>query len=146
MKLDSTALAKIEEFIAKHVADELIISPEGSNIRVNDLLITNADSKWEVSRADELLAIFTIKSWALAYSVARSNGDTSTANFMLKSESTLDKLTADKQLYEYHLRLAQDRGDEVKETIIDNRLSRTEYEIYGVLDDAQHVLTYQRIA
>ena len=146
MKLDPKALAKIEEFIAKHVADELIISPEGTNIRVKDLLITQSDSKWEVTRTDELLAIFTIKAWALAYAVARSNGDTATANFMIKSESTLDKLTADKQLYEYHLRLAQDRGDEVKETIIDNRLSRTEYEIYGVLEDAQQVVSYQRIA
>ena len=146
MKLDPKALVKIEEFIAKHVADELIISPEGSKIRVKDLLITHTDSKWEVSRTDDLLAIFTIKAWALAYAVARSSGDTATANFMIKSESTLDKLTADKQLYEYHLRLAQDRGDEFKETIIDNRLSRTEYEIYGVLDDAQQVVSYQRIA
>jgi hypothetical protein len=146
MKLDSKSLAKIEDFIARHVADELIITPEGDKIRVKDLVIGFADSKWEVSRSEELLAVFTLKSWALAYAVARSSGDTSTANFMIKSESTLDKLTADKQLYEYHLRLAQDRRDEVKETIIDNRLSRTEYEIYGVIDDTQQVVSYQRIA
>ena len=146
MKLDPKALAKIEEFIARHVANELIISPEGSNIRVKDLLVVEVDNKWEVSRDEDLLAVFTLKSWALAYAVARSIGDSATANFMIKSESTLDKLTADKQLYEYHLRLAQDRGDEFKETIIDNRLSRTEYEIYGVLDDAQQVVSYQRIA
>ena len=146
MKLDPKTLAKIEDFIAKHVADELIISPEGNSIRVKDLVVRFDDGKWEVNRNEELLAVFTIKSWALAYAVARSSGDTNTANFMIKSESTLDKLTADKQLYEYHLRLAQDRGDSVKETIIDNRLSRTEYEIYGVLEDTQQVVSYQRIA
>jgi len=146
MKLDQAALAKIEDFIASHVADELIISPEGEDVRVKDLLVARADGKWEVSRDDDLLAIFTLRSWALAYAVARSSGDSITANFMIKSESMMDKLTADKQLYEYHLRSAQDRGDEVKETIIDNRLSRTEYEIYSVLDDTQRVVSYQRIA
>jgi len=146
MKLDPESISKIEEFINNHVAKELIISPEGRSIRVNDLMISPNDGKWEILREDEILAIFSLRSWALAYAVAKSSDDKKTSSFLLTSESKLDKLSADKQLYEHHLRTAQDRGDNFKENIINHRLSRTEYEIHGVFDDAHQVVSYQRIA
>ena len=146
MRLDPQSLSKIEDFIARNVSRELVIAPADEGIMVKDLLIKAADDRWEVSKGDELLAIFTLRSWALAYAVAKARGDWETTKFMIQSESRLDKLTADKQLYEYHRAVAQDRNDIVKETIIDGRLSRTETEISDVIDDAQQVVSYQRFA
>lgn len=147
MKLDQTSIAKISDFIAQNSAGApVIVQESNTKIRVNDILIQHDSGNWKVLRRGKLVDEFVYRSWALAYAVATVNGNQSVNQFLSKSDRKLAKLTADKDIYKYHRQQALKRHDEFKACIIEDRLSRTYAEISDLVDDAQQVLLYQRMA
>jgi hypothetical protein len=69
-----------------------------------------------------------------------------THNFYLIAIFQLCTGTQTKDIYKYHRKQALKRHDESKAYIIEDRLSRTYAEISELVDDAQQVLLYQRMA
>ena len=146
MRLDQTSIGKISAFIAEHVTRSPVITNDSADVvRVNDMTIRPELGSWAVSTRKESLASFPYKSWALAYAVARANNNKHVQDYLSTNGTRLSKLQIDKDLYNYHLRQALRRGDDTKACIIEGRLSRTEQEIFELLDEAQQVLLYQRI-
>ena len=146
MRLDQGSIGKISAFIAEHVTKSPIITQDGPDkVRVNDLVINKLDGAWLVRKRTHPLGTFTYKSWALAYAVSYVTDNTPVTRYLETKESSLSRLKIDKDLYNHHLKQALKRGDDMKIGVIEGRLSRTESEIFEVLDEAQQVLLYQRI-
>lgn len=82
----------------------------------------------------------------MAYAVAFANNNASVNRYLEFNDKKLIKLREDKDLYKYHMNQAIKRGDDTKACIIEGRLSRTDQEISELVDEAQQVLVYQRIA
>ena len=146
MRLDQESIGKISAFIAENVASNPVIIRDGAHsIRVNDWVITEEDASWKVSRRGKNVRLFSYKAWALAFAVAQANNDSSISSYLASNEDKLNRLKVDREIYNHHLRQATIRGDEVKINIIEGRLSRTEQEMFELMDEAQQVLLYQRI-
>lgn len=147
MKLDQGSIGKISNFISQHVPLSPVIVQESSGrIRVNDVIAENDGGVWKVSRRGSTPEEFSYKSWAIAYAVALINNNRSVNSYLQNSEKKLAKLITDRNLYRYHREQALRRNDEFKACIIEDRLSRTEGEIFELLDESQQVLLYQQIA
>lgn len=146
MRLDEDSLGKIMGFVSKHAKGESIISRDGDVIRVNDMLISKRGHQWQVSKRGHALMQFSFRSWALAYAVAQSSGNEGIDSYLANSEQKLCRLLADKQIYDHHYWNSVERGDAIKASIIEHRLSRTDSEINQLLDSAQQVVIYQRFA
>lgn len=146
MRLDEDSLGKIMGFVSKHARGESIISRDGGTIRVNDMLITKKGNQWQVIKNGTVLMHFSFRSWALAYAVAQSSGNEGIDSYLANNEQRLCRLLADKQIYDHHYSNSIERGDTVKASIIEHRLSRTDREINQLLDSTQQVVVYQRFA
>lgn len=147
MRLDRGSIGKISDFIAQHALFAPVIVQESSDrIRVNDVLAENDNGIWRVSRRGKLLEEFSYRSWAIAYAVALVNNNKSVNSYLQNGEKKLSKLIADRNLYRYHRDQALRKNDDFKACIIEDRLSRTEGEIFDLLSEAQQVLVYQQIA
>ena len=146
MRLDQGLIGKITSFIDRNATIAPVIVQESPDrFRVNDVIVERDDS-WHISRKGRDLASFSYKSWAIAYAVALVNGSQSTVNYLQNNEQKLSKLMVDRDLYRHHRDQALKRNDDFKACIIEDRLSRTEGEIFELLDEAQQVLLYQQIA
>ena len=146
MRLDQESIGKISAFIAEHVTKSPVIIQESHNrVRVNDVIVEDKDGSWTVQKRSNKLGSFTYKSWALAYAVGYVTGNAPVVRYLDDREQTLSRLKIDKDLYKHHLKQALKRGDDIKIDVIEGRLSRTEGEIFELLDEAQQVLLYQRI-
>ena len=146
MRLDQESIGKISAFIAEHVTKSPVIIQESHNrVRVNDVIVEDKDGSWTVQKRSNKLGSFTYKSWALAYAVGYVTGNAPVVRYLDDREQTLSRLKIDKDLYNHHLKQALKRGDDINIDVIEGRLSRTEGEIFELLDEAQQVLLYQRI-
>lgn len=146
MRLDQESIGKLSAFIAEHVTKSPIITQDGINrLRVNDVIVEKSVGSWLVTKKSNKIGAFTYKSWALAFAVSYVTSNTSVLRYLESKESQLSRLKIDRDLYNYHLKQALKREDEIKIDVIEGRLSRTESEIFEILDEAQQVLLYQRI-
>lgn len=120
------------------------IISKGSNwVRVNNLLITEKNDRYSITRKGVFLIDFSKRSWAIAYATALCQSDFQTC-VTLKSLSTkLDKCLEEIQRYNYHLEQAQNRGDISKENIISDRLSRTFSEYTFIMDQVSPLIKSQ---
>lgn len=147
MRLDQGSIGKIADFIAHHaVMAPVIVQESPYRIRVNDAIIEHEDGAWQVSRRGRIVDEFSYRSWAVAYAVALVNNNRSVTSYLQNNEKKLSKLVADRNLYRYHRDQALRKNDDFKACIIEDRLSRTEGEIFDLLSEAQQVLVYQQIA
>ena len=147
MRLDQESIGKISAFIAQNVlGSPVIVREAGDRIRINDILVYKHNGHWVVTRKGIKINDFAFRSWAVAYAVAFANNNASVNRYLEFNDKKLVKLREDKDLYKYHMNQAIKRGDDTKACIIEGRLSRTDQEISELVDEAQQVLVYQRIA
>lgn len=120
-----------------------IISKGSDWIRVNDILITQKNDLYKVTRKGILLGEFFKRSWAVAYAVSLCQSNLSTCAILKENNRRLGKYLEEIERYNYHLDQAQDRGDYSKEKIISDRLSRTlgEYEL--ILEEVSPLIKSQ---
>lgn len=120
------------------------IISKGSNwVRVNDVLITEKDEQYKVSRKGVELTRFSKKSWAMAYAVALCQSDFHTCAVLKNSNKRLEKYLEEIERYNYHLEQANRRGDYSKEKIISDRLSRTLSEYTLIMDEVSPLIKSQ---
>jgi hypothetical protein len=120
-----------------------IISKGSDWVRVNDILITQKNDRYKVTRKGIFLEEFYKRSWAVAYSVSLCQSDYSACAVLKANNHRLGKYLEEIERYSYHLEHAQNRGDYSKEKIISDRLSRTlgEYEL--ILEEVSPLIKSQ---
>ena len=120
-----------------------IISKGDDWIRVNDILITTVNGSYKVTRKGIEIANFHKRSWAIAYAVGlcQSNYDLC---YMLKTYNRrLEKYAEEIERYNYHLDLAKENRNVLKENIISDRLSRTISEYTLIIDELSPLIKSQ---
>lgn len=121
------------------------IISRGSNwIRVNDILITEINDRFKVTRKGILLAEFHKRSWAVAYSVSLCQSNFTTCSSLKSHNSRLEKYLEEIERYTYHLEQARECGNISKENIISDRLSRTLSEYTFIIDEVSPLIKSQQ--
>lgn len=120
-----------------------IISKGSDWVRVNDILITEKDGQFKVTRKGIELTSFAKKSWATAYAVALCQSNFQTCSILKNCNKKLEKYLEEIERYSYHLNQANDRGDYSKEKIISDRLSRTLSEYTLIMDEVSPLIKTQ---
>lgn len=120
------------------------IISKGSNwIRVNDILITEKNDQFKVTRKGVELVNFAKKSWAVAYAVSMCQSNFQICTILSNSNRRLEKYLEEIERYSYHLEQAKDRGDVYKENLFSDRLSRTVSEYTLLLDEVSPLIKSQ---
>ena len=120
-----------------------IISKGSDWVRVNDILITEKDGQFKVSRKGVELMRFAKRSWAVAYSVALCQSDFHTCIVLKNYNMRLEKYIEEIERYTYHFEKAADRGDYYKANLFQDRLSRTQSEYTLIMDEVSPLIKSQ---
>jgi hypothetical protein len=120
-----------------------IISKGSDWVRVNDILITQKNDRYIVTRRGVFLEEFFKRSWAVAYSVSLCQSNFSTCSILKANNMRLGKYLEEIERYNYHLDQAHDRGDYSKGKIISDRLSRTLGEYDLILEEVSPLIKSQ---
>lgn len=142
MHLDQVSVSKVESFIDRNVASMPIIDDSDSSVHVKDIIVSKENDEWVVTRVTQL-ARFDYKSWAVAYAVALMNDNFSTCQYLVDANQRLNKLQADRVLYRYHQKVAEEKHNDLKLNILECRLNRVDYDISELVLDAHQVMRYQ---
>jgi co-chaperonin GroES (HSP10) len=120
------------------------IISKGSNwIRVNDVLISETNNRCKVTRKGIFLADFAKRQWAVAYAVAFCQGNFNTCGALKEYSVKFDKCLEEIERYNYHIDIARQNNNSVKEKIVSDRLSRTLSEYTFIIDSISPLIKSQ---
>lgn len=120
-----------------------IISKGDDWVRVNDILITKNKDSYKVKRKGVEIAQFHKRSWAVAYAVAFCKSNYDLCNMLKTYNVKLEKYAEEIQRYNYHLDVAKEKNNVLKEKIISDRLSRTVSEYTFLIDELSPLIKSQ---
>lgn len=120
-----------------------IISKGTDWVRVNDILITDSDDNYKVTRKGYFIAAFARKSWAIAYAVALCQSNFSICSILKANNIRLEKCLEEIERYNYHLDLAKENGNVWKENVMSDRLSRTLSEYTCIIEEVSPLIKSQ---
>jgi DNA gyrase/topoisomerase IV subunit A len=120
-----------------------IISKGSDWVRVNDILIREADDEFTVSRKGIEITRFVKRAWAIAYAVALCQSNFHICLALKNNNVRLKKYAEEITRYQYHLEQAIARGDIYKENVMSDRLSRTIREYDLILDEVSPLIKSQ---
>lgn len=120
-----------------------IISRGSDWVRVNDILITEANERFKVTRKGVPFVEFFKRPWAVAYAVALCQSEFTTCTTLKNCNSRLEKYLEEIERYSYHLEKARERNDFYKENLFSDRLSRTLSEYAGIMDEVSPLIKRQ---
>jgi hypothetical protein len=145
-KLDQTSIGDKLNYVIQTTIPTITfpIISKGSNwIRVNDILITEKNERYNITRKGIFLADFAKRSWATAYAVAFYQGDFTSCVMLKTYGAKLDKYLEEIERYSYHLGLARENNNFSRENIISDRLSRTLSEYTFIMDEISPLIKSQ---
>jgi hypothetical protein len=120
------------------------IISKGSNwVRVNDILITEKDNQFKVSRKGVELARFAKRAWAVAYAVSLCQSNFHVCAVLKNANIKIEKYLEEIERYTYHLEKATDRNDIYKEHLFSDRLSRTVSDYTLIIDEVSPLIKSQ---
>jgi hypothetical protein len=145
-KLDQTSIGDKLNYVIQTTIPTITfpIISKGSNwIRVNDILITEKNERYKITRKGIFLADFAKRAWATAYSVAFYQGNFTNCVMLKTYSAKLDKCLEEIERYNYHLELAKENNNISRENIISDRLSRTLSEYTFIMDEVSPLIKSQ---
>lgn len=145
-KLDQTSIGDKLNYVIQTTIPTItypIISKGSDWIRVNDILITEKNERYNITRKGIFLADFAKKSWAIAYAVAFYQGIFTTCVMLKTYGAKLDKCLEEIERYTYHSEVARKNNNISKEKIISDRLSRTLSEYTFIMDEVSPLIKSQ---